>query len=319
MEYWKAFKNLKTLMKNDFWKGDHVPPSTSAEPWLEYIYIAKIIVQDNNENDKIKIKQYKGNDPTHYFKIGFSSNDSNNVELSRRMKELDRDFGKVRLLYRWRLPSAEKYESSIKDFLINFRFKEKEIGCIRKIEKPRTNPGQNEQKTQTNNPPKKNPPKGFTEVIYNIPITTLVHTIQLCIIYHSLKNYLTDKTNSGALSDMTVSPTSIQDTQGEHTFKITEEPNIVFNYTNVFEKINRIGISFSIYPQRCLDWNGEQGPEKFEKYIMNYRTDFEQKYDFDLGFDDGGVGDDGGGGGGGGEGKNPEGNLLPLVLYALRF
>ena len=335
MEYWKAFKNLETLMRNDFWKGDHVPPSTSAQPWLEYIYIAKIIPDDT----KIKILKYKTKndeelDPSPYFKIGFSNNDSNNVELSRRLKELDSEYGKVRLLYRWRLPSAQKYESSIKEFLINFRFKEKEIGCIQKIEKPRaTNAEQNEQKTQTNNPPKNNPPKGFTEIIYNIPITTLVHTIQLCIIYHSLKNYLTDKTNSGALSDMTVSPTSIQDESDEYEFRSTEEPKIVFNYTDVFDEINNKGIYFSIYPQRCLDWNESGkplGPDRFKDYIMNYRTDFDDTYDF-RGGGDGGLDDDGGdpggavaggGGGGGGEGKTPEGktgNLLPLVLYALRF
>ena len=285
MEYWRAFDNLKSLMENDFWKGDHVPPSTSAEPWLEYLYIAKII-----PNNKIKILKYTRNDeeldPSDYFKIGFSNPDSNNVELSRRINELNSDFGKVRLLYRWTLPAAQKYESSIKDFLINFRYKEKEKGLI-----------------QTNN--NKNP-KGYTEIIYNIPITTLVHTIQLCIIYHTFKNYLTNKTNSGALSDMTVSPTSIQDESDEYEFKITEEPNIVFNYTNVFDEINKRGISFSIYPQRCVDWDGEQGPKKFEKYIMNYRTDFDETYDFP-----------GGGESKSGESKNE--NILPLVLYALRF
>lgn len=302
MEYWKAFENLTSLMENDFWKGDHVPPSTSAEPWLAYIYIVKII-----PNDKIEIKPYiDKNDEeknlTDYFKIGFSNNDTNNVEISRRINELNSEFGNVRLLYRWRVPAAQKYENSIKDFLINFRFKEKELGCIQNV-------------NDTN-------PKGFTEIIYNIPITTLVHTIQLCIIYHSLKNYLTDKSNSGALSIMTVSPTSIQDTEDEYTFRTTEEPNIVFNYTNVFNEIHRY-TSFSIYPQRCLDWDGEQGPEKFKEYIMNYRPRFEQKYDFQgggggNGFDDAGdemiVGNEGKTA----EGKTPA-NLLPLVLYALRF
>lgn len=305
MEYWKAFENLNKLMENDFWKGDHVPPSTSAEPWLEYIYIVKIILTDNNKNDKIEIQPHKGSVPTHYFKIGFSNNDTNNVEISRRIRELDSEFGKVRLLYRWRLPTAQKYENSIKDFLINFRYKEKESGCIKKL-------------GTTQNP------KGFTEIIYNIPITTLVHTIQLCIIYHSLKNYLTDKSNSGALSIMTVSPTSIQD-ESEHTFRTTEEPNIVFNYTNVFNEIHRY-TSFSIYPQRCVDWDwdGEGGPpEKFKEYIMNYRNDFEQKYDFDSGDDGDNDGDDAGGDamtvGGGGVAEGKTGDLLPLVLYALRF
>lgn len=308
MEYWKAFTNLTSLMENDFWKGDHVPPSTSAEPWLAYIYIVKII-----PNNKITIKTYidKNNEEknlTDYFKIGFSNNDTNNVEISRRINELNSELGKVRLIYRWRLPAAQKYENSIKDFLINFRFKEKEVGCI-----------QNDNSTN---------PKGFTEIIYNIPITTLVHTIQLCIIYHSLKNYLTDKSNSGALSIMTVSPTSIQDTQDEYTFRTTEEPNIVFNYTDVFNEIHRRGISFSIYPQRCLvwDWDGEP-PEKFKEYIMNYRNNFEQKYDFQGGDGGNGLGDFGdfgggnGGNGGGGvpTGGEEKGSLLPLVLYALRF
>lgn len=306
MEYWKAFENLNTLMKNDFWKGDHVPPSTSAEPWLEYIYIVKIIL---NNNDKIEIRPYKENVPTHYFKIGFSNNDTNNLEISRRLKELDSEFGKVRLLYRWRLPAAQKYESSIKEFLINFRFtKQEKESCI--IKKPNALP------------------KGFSEIIYNIPITTLVHTIQLCIIYHSLKNYLTDKTNSGALSDMTVSPTTIQDTQ-EHTFKITEEPNIVFNYTNVFKEINRRDISFSIYPQRCLVWTqhpDKSPPEKFKEYIMNYRNGFDDTYTFDSGGDDNGFDDEDNGEdvdamtvGGGGVAEGKTGDLLPLVLYALRF
>jgi len=302
MEYWKAFENLNKLMENDFWKGDHVPPSTSAEPWLEYIYIVKIIL-----NNKITIRTYidKNNEEknlTDYFKIGFSNNDNNNVEISRRINELNSEFGNVRLLYRWRLPAAQKYENSIKDFLINFRFKEKELGCIRNV-------------NDTN-------PKGFTEIIYNIPITTLVHTIQLCIIYHSLKNYLTDKSNSGALSDMTVSPTSIQDTQDEYTFRTTEEPNIVFNYTDVFKEIHRRRISFSIYPQRCLDWDGEQGPEKFKEYIMNYRPGFDGTYDFDSGDDGDNDGDFDGDEAipvGNGEGKTAGNDLLPLVLYALRF
>ena len=241
---------------------------------------------------------------------------STHVEISRRIRELDSEFGKVRLLYRWRLPTAQKYENSIKDFLINFRYKEKESGCIKKL-------------GTTQNP------KGFTEIIYNIPITTLVHTIQLCIIYHSLKNYLTDKSNSGALSIMTVSPTSIQDTEDEYTFRTTEEPNIVFNYINVFKEIHRY-TSFSIYPQRCLVWTqhpDKSPPEKFKEYIMNYRPRVEQKYDFqgdDGGFDNEDDGEDGlvngneampvgNGGGGVPTGGEEKGNLLPLVLYALRF
>lgn len=306
MEYWKAFENLNKLMENDFWKGDHVPPAPS-KPWLEYIYIVKII-----PNNKITINLQN----TDIYKIGWS-NDTSPLELKERIKKLNSELGKVRLLYRWRVPAAQTFEKFIKDFLINFR-RTKDSLVVKRNE--------NEQKTTEQKTTEPEPAKGFTEIIYNIPITTLVHIIQLCIIFRAT-DYLTDKTNVDALSDMRFSPTTVQDATGMHSLLATPETNIVFNYTDVFKEIHRY-TSFSIYPQRCVDWDwdGQGGPpEKFKEYIMNYRPGFEQKYDFDSGDDGdfGDAGDDAGDetktAGGGGVAGGKTGDLLPLVLYALRF
>jgi len=293
-------------MSNDFWKGDHVPPAPSKE-WLEYIYIVKIIRNDSNDSIKIKTQT------TDIYKIGWS-NDTSQIELKERMKGLKKSFGDVRLVYRWRLPAAQTFETFILRFLQNFRINTNAESLIRRS----TTDGSTDRGVDLS-----------TEVIFNIPITTLVHVMQLCIICRATE-YLTNKTDVDVLSDMKAIPTSIGDAVGNHTFaQLVTGAVVEFNYTNVFRKISDMGIPFSIYPKGCVAWSGtgtDDPPTKFEKYIMNYTTDFDQLYEFDGGGEFGGGGGDlgEGGGGGGGETKNTvnateNGNLLPLILYALRF
>ena len=292
-------------MSNDFWKGDHVPPAPSKE-WLEYIYIVKIIA-----NNSIKIETLT----TDIYKIGWS-NDTSPIELNERMKGLKKSFGDVRLVYRWRLPAAQTFETFILSFLQNFRINTIAESLIRRS----TTDGSTGRGVDFS-----------TEVIFNIPITTLVHVMQLCIICRATE-YLTNKTGVAVLSDMKAIPTSIVDAVSNYTFAEGAEdelvPVIEFNYTNVFRKISVMGISFSIYPKGCVAWSRavpDDPPTKFEKYIMNYTTDFDQRYDFGGGGEFGGGDDDGDDDGG--EAKNTghatgnteNGNLLPLILYALRF
>ena len=311
MEYWKAFEDFQSLMSNDFWKGDHVPPAPSKE-WLEYIYIVKIIA-----NDSIIIQT----DTTDVYKIGWS-NDTSPIELNERMKGLKKSFGDVRLVYRWRLPAAQTFEKFILSFLQNFRKNTLAESLIRRS----TTDGSTGRAADMS-----------TEVIYNIPITTLVHVMQLCIICRATE-YLTNKTGVAVLSDMKAIPTSIGDAVRKHTFaelvpvgaEAELVPGVEFNYTTVFRKISDMDIPFSIYPKGCIAWSGagnNDPPTKFKQYIMNYTTDFDPRYDFDDGggFDNNGDGgelddNDSGEAKGNATGNAPEnGNLLPLILYALRF
>ena len=189
------------------------------------------------------------------FKIGWSNN------IKDRMNQLKSDFNDAVLLYTWRLPAAQTFEKVVKDFLIQFG-----------------------SKTTINDL------TGSTEVIFDLDLVPLVHTMQLCVLYRA-SQFLTNREGVRTLNVMETPPDQIsyngiyngRNVDLNNGIKLTEfSPEALFRNLNITDK----------YPKGYNDWSYPN--KSFRRYIRFYSTVM--------------VGGD--------EGNN----LLPLILYqALRF